>query len=524
MASSVQERAERFTGPTAELNLRIIQDRVEGLYIALTALPEVHLYEGKFPDPFSNLTYAARLQRNQLLLTAAFGLREGFSPRTENTVGSEDDLAPFLKRYPESQFSPDRKQLVVFRDGQVHGVIARVSEDTMVIQQGGQAGNIVLPENTLENTPVNDLGLALNDFNTLVQRYVGSIWRTSSEDRQKHLTLILNVPALPEGAQANYFSIFELVVPKFREHPRPVDLEEIGGYTPVKTLVRGLMLDLTNPDASRSLGTQPFSNKFVLITGREGTGKSLFPKAMDVMLKNHFGDKYEHFRLPLGDMLLTYGVYTATVIETMFEQIRLNNKRRLPTLLHLDNLDALIPPNQSRDREIPVSSAEFHYYQNTLNPIFLALRQFGRDLGGNSYSVIVYGESRMPRSELPDSIRQTFRRTFHLEPDVKDLADILRMQIRMTRGFAEKTEHDPFMPDIDSQVDKIAASAEGATGRDVQQAILKITDRRKAIWDGQTDIPITAEEITGALNEVLITQSTITGSRRRAGLLAAAGR
>lgn len=493
--------------PTATLQLRLDQARIPWIFAALNNQPQISLYSGEIPDPFANLTYSAHLQREQLILTSGLTLREGFSLRNNDTVGSEQELDLLLKRYPQSRFSPDRSQLIASRDDQILGVIARVSPDTIVIQRGGQAGQLTLAE----DRPVNSLATALDAFSTLTQRYIGSIWRASSETDQKQLSLVLDIPALPEGASETYFSTFEIVAPEFRGRPRPVDLDEqIGGYPLMKALVRSLILDATNPDASRRFGTQPFSNKLVLVTGREGTGKSLFPKALDVMLRSHFGDSFEHYRLPLQDMLLKYGTNTATIVETILGRIRANEKGRVPTLLHLDNLDALVPANQRNGWGGSVSPAEFYYSKQALDPILAALRTFGRELGGESHSVIVYGESRIPRSELPESVRQTFRRAFILEPDKQDLADILRAQVRQTRKFAEKTQRDPFATDVDSKLEQISTETVGATGRDIQQALLNIATKQKAsLEEGIDPLPTTADDIISELNTMLLAQGGI---------------
>lgn len=501
--SSAEAKPSGELGPTARLQFRIDQQKVPWMFAALRNEHEVNLYQGDFPDPFSKLAYTVRLNENRLLLLAGFSLREDFNLLYGRTIGSPQALAPLLRKYPQSEFSPDRQRLTISRDGQTYGVIVRPPGNIVAIQRGGQAGQVALAE----DRPVNSLSTNLDSFSTLVQRYVSAIWNASPETDQKRLNLTLDIPTLPDGAPETYFSTFEIVAPEFRGRPRPVDLDsEIGGYPLVKALVRSLILDLTNPEASRRFGTQPFSNKLVLVTGVEGTGKSLFPKAMDVILRSYFGDTFEHYRLSLQDMLLNYGIHTTAIVETIFDHVVSNEKRKIPTLLHLDNLDALIPPNQRRSLWMPVSREEFYYYKQTLDPILTSLRKFGRELGGESHSVIVYGESRLRRSELPGSVAQTFRRTFHLEPNREDLVDILRMQIRQSRKFAERTQHDPFTPDIDSQVDRIAERALGATGRDIQQVLLNIATRHKALWDGETDIPVTPEEIVEELSEVLLAQ------------------
>lgn len=523
-----QEARERRGHPEgisrASLQFRIDPERVPWVYAALRNQPQVELFKGPFSEPFTDLFYIARHNQDQMMLVAALGVGSDFNSRYKETVGSLEDLTPFLHRYQRHEFSPDGRQLTVYKDDQVHGVIARIAPDKIIVQQGGQAGQLTLPSDG--SNPINPLSIYMDTFNLFLQRYIGTIWKASPETDQKRMQLTIDIPNLPEGAPSTYFSTFEIIAKEFRGRPRPLDLDDdIGGYSDVKATIRGLFLDLTQPDVSRSYGTQPFSNKFVLVTGHEGTGKSLFPKALDAMLRNHFkGKDFEHFRLPFADMLGQYGPYTAVVVKTILDHVWENERKRIPTLVHLDNVEHLVPPHQrlketnghllfSSDNpsyyqpDTTPSDAEFNYYREVLNPIVNALREFGQELGGESHCVIIYGESRVPRENLPEGVTRTFRRSFDLNrPTVADLADILRVQIVTTKKFAQSTERDPFAVQIESELEKMASHAQGLNGRDIQQSLLAIATRKKA---EQAKALITPEEICGELDSVRLNRGLL---------------
>lgn len=510
--------------PAANLQFRTEAGRVPWIYAALKNQPEVHLFSGAFPEPFTALDYIVRQNQNQLVLAAVLEVGSDFVSRYQDTVGSKEDLDPFLKRYQNHQFSPDQQQLALYnKDGQIQGIIARISPNQVIIQRGGEAGQIAPPKDG-ENV-INNLSINLDSFNLLAQRYVNAIWKASPETNQKKLQLVLDIPALPEGAAETYFSTFDIISKEFREHPRPVDLNKnIGGYPYVKAATKSLFLDLTQPDVSRKFGTQPFSNKFILVTGSERTGKSLFPKALDKMLRDYYGKDFEHWRLPLTDILSKYGHYAATIIKTVLDHVQENEKRKVPTLVHLDNLDQLLPRFQKPfdvngnslftsdnsgyyQYQTPPSAAEFNYTLQTINPIVNVLREFGHELGSNSHSVIVYGESRLPRVFLPEGVIRMFRRSFSVDnPNSDDLKNILRVQINTSVDFARITGKNPFASDIESHLDQIAKSALGLNGGDIQQALINVASRKKAESDAT---PTTDSDISEELNRIRMTKGLL---------------
>lgn len=512
--------------PAASLQLRLAPDSIPWVYASLMNQPQLDLYSGEFPEPFTRLVYRAQHGQGQLVLMAALGLGEEFNSHYEKMIGSPQNLEPFLLRYPEHEFTPDGSGLIIRQNGQAHGIIARASESQIIIQRGGQAGQLPLDS----NTPVNDLSLHLDKFNLLVQRYVSAIWKASSETDQKQLQLVLSIPAVPEGAPATYFSTFEILAKEYRGRPRQLDLDrDIGGYRQIKDVIKSLIMDAAQPEISRKFGSHPFSNRFILVTGKEGTGKSLFPKALDAMLRSRFGtDKFEHYRLPLQDILTKHGAYAAAIVTTFLNRIRENEKKGIPTLLHLDGLHALVPPGQKPKANggafltsgmSIISPAELAYYSQAIEPIIVALRQFGTDLGGESHWTIVYGESRARREELPEEVARTFRRAFHLAPNDDDLKDIIRVQINFTRAFAQKTQRDPFASDIEQGVPVIAQAASGLVGRDIQQALLNIITGNKAAWDGdEENFPlITPEKFADELRKIKLTRGVEGEQKRRVG-------
>lgn len=498
---------------SANFHLVIKPERIPWIYAAIANQPIVELYNGEFPEPFTSLSYVVSRTQNEIILTAVLGAGQDFNNRYADSIGSKSDLEnPLLHRYPKSDFQSPQL-LVIHKDDHTHAFIAREQDDNgnrIIIQMGGKAGKLSLSE---EN-PINDLSRHLIDFNLLVQRYVSTIWKASEETNQQAFQLNLSLLTLPEGAPNTYFSTFSIVGDQFRGRPRPVDLDlEIGGYPQVKAEVKSLVVSLTDPQTSRSHGRQPFSNKFILVSGAEGTGKSLFPKAIDTMLRAR-GEKYEDFRLPLSDILISYGTYAATIITTILDHIRKNEKNKIPTLLHIDNLEMLVPLSQrsainraqASDSygSIQVSDAEFSSYTQTIYPIIQAFRQFGLDFGGESHYVIIYGESRLPRELLPEGVARTFRRSFNLDkPTKQDIKDILRVQIATTRKFAAPTGHDPFQSDIESKLDEVAISAVGLVGRDIQQVIMDIIAQKISTHTPDHNYsPITAEEIIKEVGDV----------------------
>lgn len=505
--------------PDANLQFRVAPDKMPWIYAALMNQPQVELLRERFPEPFTDIIYAASNTSGQLILAVNLGLSEEFTEKYGHTIGSPEGLEPMLRRYPKYEFSPDHSRLIIYeKDGQPNAVIARISEDRMIIQRGGGAGQLSIAT----DTPVNKLSVHLDQFNLLVQRFVNSIWRASEETDHKQLQLLLDIPRLPEGASTTYFSTFEIMGGRYREFPRPVRLDDIGGYRRFKDIIKSVFMDLTNPDVSRSFGTQPLSNKFILASGEEGSGKSLFPKALDLMLRERYGsDGFEHFRLPLVDILRQYGSSSSDAVKTILNHIEENEKKGVPTLLHIDNLEQLIGPNRKGRANtmlvtqqgvmIPdiqvASDAEFVYSLQATNPVITLLREFGKNVGQDSHFIIVFGESRVDREELPEGITRIFRRATKLVPTEKDLADIMLVQIRYTKELAAKTGNDPFISGIETRTLQIVGGLLGLNGRDIQQAILDITAFNKARWDGSSYRQITDQDLAEELRRRMTEKS-----------------
>lgn len=480
---------EKKIAPSASFQLRIDSESTEWLYSSLATGASVEMFKGPFPDPFTGFTYTAGAEHGHLVIGAVLDVGADFTDRYGTTVGSPEDLGALLKRYSGVQFTPDGRRLGLFRDNQVQGIITRINQDQIMIQRNG--GTL----NPAGMSPINNLTLQLDQANLLIQRYVSAIWKAEPEMSHRQLNLTLGIPALPEGAASNYFSTFEIVGKGFLVHPRPVDLEtDIGGFKRVKQAVEGLIVDYTKPDVSRAFGTQPFSNRIVLLSGPEGMGKSLFAKAMDKRLRTLYPDTFEDFELPIADMLTKYGTATDDVIKTVLDHVTGNERNGVPTFLLFDSLEHLLPPNQ-RPGSISTepSASEFSYSLRTLNPIYKVIREFGADIGQNSHHTIVFGESRVPRNYLPDAVSRTFRREFNLgQPTVEDYAQILTVHIRTMRRFAQSTGSDPFSTDIESRLPAIAAFAKGLTGKELRQALDDIATSHKAAFDGE-NYPQTTE-------------------------------
>ncbi len=477
--------------PRASLQLVVYPHAGEWIYAILQNQPQTELYDGSFVDPFESLNVTVTRQERQLAIVATIGVGHVFNQDHGPGIGSKNSLAPFLNRYPQSELSQDGRLLIVKRNNQPYALISRADDDYIRIIRGGQAGQLVASD----ERPVNNLKVHLDEFAILTQRYVSALMKTSDgNQRQVVLDLVNKWTDLSEGTVSAYLASFEITGQRFMTHERPVDLDsEIGGFPNVKAAIRGLYLDLTDPERSRAFGTQPFSNRFILLSGAEGTGKSLFLKALNNMLQKEFGVGYQHFRLPITDILQNYGPRSRAVLESVLEHVRENEKDGITTLLHLDKLDALIPAYNNQP--------EYEAYTQTVAPIVMALKEFGQTLGAASHNVVVIGESRAPQAHLPEGVQRTFRRIFRLEPTRQDLTEALAVQIRTSKSFAERTDVDPFATTIDDDLPNIISNPVGLTGRDMQQVILDITDRHKASGQNPRESKITAAEIADAISD-----------------------
>jgi hypothetical protein len=230
-------------------------------------------------------------------------------------------------------------------------------------------------------------------------------------------------------------------------------------------------------------------------------------------------------------MLRKYGPIAAIVTATILDRVRANEKNGIVTLVQMDGLEHLIPQYQ-RPQEVsanlgtadykvyyppptPPSEAEFNYAMQVLEPTIEVVRQFGKDVGAGSHSVIVYGESRAPRELLPLGITRTFRRAFSLDkPTAADTQDILRVQINSTKEFAQSTGRDPFAEDVESRLQEISSHAAGLNGRLIQQVMLAVATR-KNVEDPES--LITHNDLCDALDNVRMIRGLMPNSGRRYG-------
>lgn len=501
--------------PTATLQFRIADGSVPWIYASAMKEPLV-LFDNEFPDPFESLRYVIAGNANgQIILTANLHIGKDFIQRYGQGIGLPEDLQPFTRRYDHEFAGGNNEQLVLKKDDQPQGMIARVDEDRIIIQLGGSAGGITLSD----NTPINDLTLALNRFNKLVQDYVQTIWRADKQTDQKKIQLVLSIPQVPEGAGATYFSTFEIVGREYEENPRKVDLEkDIGGFPSLKDQIQSLVVDVGNPDVSRSFGTDPQRNKSVLVCGEEGTGKTLFVKALDRKLRERFGRNFEHFRLQFRDILRIRGRQSGAVVQTVLNHIEENEKKGLTTLLHLDDLEALTPEWQHR--EGGPSHAEIEDWRRTGIPVINVLRDFGRKTGANAKHIVIFGESRVPREYLPGDVAKIFRPTHNLyirTPD--DYKGMLLVHIQAAEKLAEGSGHDPFVPDILTSLSKIAPYAFGLVGKDIRDAFESIARKKKAEWEKKkTYLITTVDDIIAELGEIRLAKG-IKAPKKRIGFL-----
>lgn len=495
------ERKEKDFGPTASFSVLFDSEKAGWLHASLINQPEVPLFEGKFIEPFDSLRIAVMRLQNKVTATALLSIDSAYTESFGFSIGSEQVIKSMQKRYPECQLSEDRQHLVILKNEKLLGGISRTDEGHILVHMGGKMGSFELSD----NTPVNDITIGVNQFTLLLQRFVGYTWQNLPELRNRQVSLVLDLPQASEDESKTYFSTFEIIGKEFRGHPREVDLETgIGGFQPVKDVIKSLVLDLTDPDKSRGFGTQPFSNRFISITGKEGTGKSLFSKALDTILRRVLKEN-DYFHLPINDIVQKYGAYAHFVVKTVLDHIEENEKAGIVTVLHLDNLEKLCQPD---------TQTAYIVYQTTALPIVGILRDFGQRLGPNSHNVLVLGESRVARADLPEGVQKIFRRSFELKPTAKDLSDALRVQIATTRQFAQKSGIDPFDPEVDGDLSHVIQNPSGLTGRDMQQALLTITDRNKASGSDPKDVKITPTDISNELVRIQISKG-LEGSKIR---------
>lgn len=476
---------------TTTLDLRTNPDNIAIINAVLQGQHQINLYEGPFPTPFNALKYAIVRQGNQAGFIALLRPQDAFDEKFKGGLGQKEDLEVLFRRYPESELVNDNRVLVVKKGEETVGTIGRTNEGLVIVQMN----HLLEP-----GKPVNSLSTGVTNFNLLLARYVRSVWAGDPETQNLQFAIDLNLNQIPDEALPFYFSTPEVVERLTAEHPRKVAFSEIGGFPSVQAEFQALIVDATNPEISRMHGTKPFSNKFILLSGAEGVGKTLWVKALDTALREKFAD-LKHYRLPLSDLILKYGAQTANIVNTVFNIARENEKKGVPTIIHIDGLEQLAPASARANAEGMInitSSADIGYAAQVLNPITKVLGEFGHEVGSNSKHVIVIGESQIAREYLPEQAARTFRRAFNLVPTIDDLRSSFEVQIAITRSFANGTS-EPIHPEVDEHLDLLAQEAAGLTSRDIQQALLGAANAKKANYDGEKFEPITIADIRAQL-------------------------
>lgn len=116
MSEPVEARVSRELRPSATLQFKVEPERIPWIYSVLMNEPQVKLFEGEFPEPFTSLSYVAQQRQGQLMLTATFEVGPDFEARYNQSIGTPENLQPLLIRYPKHQFSPDGQQLVYLKE------------------------------------------------------------------------------------------------------------------------------------------------------------------------------------------------------------------------------------------------------------------------------------------------------------------------------------------------------------------------------------------------------------------------
>ncbi len=489
-SKSAARTGQKNSQAPASLELIIGKPEQEWLYAALANTPRVDLFNGLFVDPFTAFRYTVAAVQGQLVLQAQLSVSGEFSAAFGKGIGSREMLETLLSRYDSHQFMEGDSGLVVAKQNQPVGLIARTDEG-ITIMRGGQVGAV-----TLES--LNNLSVNIALFNLLVQRYVNSVWRAFPDSARVSVPISLTVPQFPDGTLQTYLSTFEIIGPQFSETSRPVTWEGIGGHRVAKEMAKGVFVDLAEPDVSRRMGTNPYSNKPFLLTGEEGSGKSLIVKALATMMVERFGgDGFEYYRLPLAKMLVKDGQNSAAIAETIFRRSLDNEKRGIKTLVHLDNLEHLTPYSPASQQLF--ANPQFQYL--IAGPLVSVIKEYLLTVGTYSEHVAIVGESRIQRELLPEGVSRGFRRVSDVDKLSKeDRAEVLKVQLALSRHFAVSTGADPFDSGIDSRVTELAATAEGLNGFYMRQALLRAQDAKKAEYVSTGKYgPITFEELSTAL-------------------------
>lgn len=488
--SAARTRQKSIQSP-ASLELIIGKSEQEWLYAALANTPKVDLFNGPFVDPFTSFRYTVAAVQGQLVFQAQLGVSGEFSAAFGNGIGSKEMLETLLSRYDSPpQFIEGDRGLVVANQNRPVGLIVR-TDDGVTIQRGGQVGPVAF--DSLNALPIN---MAL--FNILVQRYVNSVWRAFPDSARVSVPISLTVPQFPDGTLQTYLSTFEITGPQFVENTRPVAWDDIGGHMIAKEMAKGVFVDLAEPDVSRRIGTHPYSNKPFLLTGEEGTGKTLIVKALATMMVERFGgDGFEYYRLPLAKMLVKDGQNAAALANTIFGRSLYNEKRGIKTLVHLDNLEHLTPYTPAAQQLF--ANPQFQYL--VVGPLVSVIKEYLHTVGTYSEHVAIVGESRIQRELLPEGVSRGFRRVADVDKLSKeDRAEVLKIQLALSRHFAASTGVDPFDSSVDSRVMDLAVAAEGLNGFYMKQALLRVQDAKKAEYVSTGKYtPITFEELGTSL-------------------------
>lgn len=485
--------------PTAQFNLRLLADQTAWTHASIQNAPEVVLYSGKFPPPlFKGFRYVVASRPSGIILQAALETTDEFRDRFGRTIGDKETLAPFINKYPQVAWTDDKTTMHIFNGDQMDGLIGLAANGTIIIQRGGPAGQIPI-------TPrPHDLANEIEPFHLMIQRLISAYWKAHPETRNRHMRLDLAIDQRPQGAAQTFYSTYENVASRFLAQARDVTTDDIGGYAEPKAFIGSLMLDLADPKASRIVGSIPNVNKAVGITGADGVGKSLIVLAIARRMAELFKDGFKHYHLPLRDIVAEYGIFADDALKGVLDYVVALKKQGSAALVHLDNLDELVPPTnrnpfqQEGQPTMVVTDNEFNKWHQVASLITTALTTFDREMARDTGNIVVIGESRLPRNLLPQNIATLFRRYFNLRPTPADLGEMLVAQMNKTKANTRDEGIDPFDENAWQKATTLTTDLDGLTPRDIQNSILAILDRKKDAYDG-TLKPITAAEIRDEL-------------------------
>ena len=265
-------------------------------------------------------------------------------------------------------------------------------------------------------------------------------------------SLFLNRKVVPESVTLGKMEImrkkgYELVYPSY-------GFEAIGGYRWLKEYIRDEIIFTLKDRVSRKWGLEPIRG--IIFFGMEGTGKTLFARAMAKELNMPL--------IAVGAPSLIEGVVGASARNV--ERLARTAEANAPVVVFMDEIDAL---GVSRERTSFTDSGEFLRTQNTLMSW----------LGDKDRRSIVIGATN-----LIDIMDPAFIRTGRFDAKIPILPPDFEARKEIFRVHLEVVRRVEYSEDVD--FDRLAELTEWWTGADIEAAAKSAA--RKARKKGLTKV------------------------------------